>query len=194
MMETVAMEVAVTDMVTARDVLAFWFDVSDDKDWWAGSQAFDAQVRIRFAKTLVAAEKSELWTWRATPQGRLAEIIVLDQFSRQLYRQSGRAFGNDALALALAQELVARDELGALDARQRPFALLPYMHSESLAIHEAAMPLFERWTDDNTVKFERAHADTIRRFGRYPKRNEALGRPSSPDEIAYIKERGGSMF
>lgn len=178
----------------ARAVLTFWFDDHGEKDWFAGSGAFDAKVRITFARTLVAAERCELAHWRTTPEGRLAEIIVLDQFSRQLYRQSAKAFANDALALALAQELVASGGMKALDEDRRTFALMPYMHSESLVIHRTAVPLFERWTSENTQKFERAHLELIERFGRYPKRNEALGRTSTKAEIAYIEEREGLMF
>lgn len=195
MMNLTAAEAAVTEVHNqAQNVLTFWFDDHGKDDWFSGSQAFDAEVRMAFATTLQRAAKAELWQWRSTARGRLAEIIVLDQFSRQLHRNSAHAFQNDPLALMLAQELVERDDLSKLAETERPFALMPYMHSESLAIHDAALPLFEKYTNEDTLKFEIAHRDLIEKFGRYPKRNEALGRASTKAELAYIAERGGSMF
>lgn len=178
----------------AKRVLDFWFAEHTGEDWFGGRQAFDVAVRIAFAATLDRAQRSELWEWRSTPRGRVAEIIVLDQFARQLHRGSARAFASDTMALALAQELVALGGMEGLSADERIFALMPYMHSESLAVHEVAIPLFERWTDENTLEYERKHFDVISRFGRYPMRNAALGRASTPAERAYIEERAGNMF
>ncbi|MEO1747087.1 MAG: DUF924 family protein [Pseudomonadota bacterium] len=177
----------------AEAVLQFWLVETDEKMWWSASEAFDAQVRIRFAKTLKRAEKSELWTWRTTPRGRVAEIIVLDQFSRQLYRKSGRAFANDTLALALAQELVAQNLHTQLEHFEKHFALMPYMHTESLAVHDEAMKLYAE-VGEKALDFEKRHRDVIKRFGRYPKRNEALGRLSTAAELEYIAATGNSMF
>jgi len=193
---TGAMEVAaVTDIhPDAQVVLDFWFRDHGHQHWFNGGQRFDVEIRIAFAKTVVRGQACELWDWRATPQGRLAEIIVIDQFSRNLFRQSGRAFAADPLALGLAQELVARGDITSLADSERIFALLPYMHSESLAVHDAALPLFKRYTDDNTVQFEIGHRDVIARFGRYPKRNEALGRVSTAEEIAYMQEDEDRAF
>ncbi|MEL6436365.1 MAG: DUF924 family protein, partial [Pseudomonadota bacterium] len=168
--------------------------VENGKDeWWSASGAFDAEVRIRFAKTLQRAERSELWQWRTTPKGRVAEMIVLDQFSRQLYRNSGRAFANDALALALAQEAVALRLDQALGEDERHFLFMPYMHSESLIIHEEAMRLYAT-VSEKALEFEERHRDVIERFGRYPKRNEALGRVSTAAELEYIAATANSMF
>lgn len=178
----------------AKQVLDFWFTRHTGEDWFGGKQAFDVAVRIGFAATLDRAQRGELWEWRSTPRGRVAEIVVLDQFARQLYRGSARAFASDTMALALSQELVARGEMEGLSADERIFALMPYMHSESLAVHEAAIPLFERWTDENTLEYEKKHHEVIARFGRYPMRNKALGRQSTPAEITYIGERAGNMF
>ena len=188
------MVAAMTDTHPEADaVLQFWLVETDEKMWWSASEAFDAQIRIRFAKTLKRAEQSELWAWRATPRGRVAEIIVLDQFSRQLYRKSGRAFANDTLALALAQEVVAQDLKAQLSHFEWHFALMPYMHSESLAVHAEAVRLFET-VGEKALDFEKRHHDVIKSFGRYPKRNEALGRLSTAAELEYIAATGNSMF
>lgn len=178
----------------AQAVLDFWFRDHTHDDWFGGEQAFDAKVRIAFADTLVQAERCELSKWRTTAEGRVAEIIVLDQFTRQLYRGSGRAFASDPLALALAQELIAKPEFAGLTQDQRTFALMPFMHSESLAIHREAVPLYEEFSDEHTLEFLHKHTEVLERFGRYPKRNEALGRVSTKDEIAYIADRSDSMF
>ena len=177
----------------AEAVLNFWLVETDEKMWFSASETFDAQVRIGFSETLKRAEKSELWSWRSTPRGRVAEIIVLDQFSRQLYRKSGRAFANDTLALALAQEVVAQNMKAQLAHFEWYFALMPYMHSESLSVHEEAVQLFET-VSEKALDFEKRHRSVIERFGRYPKRNEALGRLSTASELEYIAATGNSMF
>jgi uncharacterized protein (DUF924 family) len=177
----------------ARAVLDFWFVEHGQKDWYSGAERFDVEIRIAFAGTLKRAERSELWEWRTTPEGRLAEIIVLDQFSRQLYRKSARAFASDALALSLAQEAVAGGHDMALDATGRQFVYMPYMHSESLAVHGEAMRLFET-LGDSPLEFEKKHRDVLLQFGRYPMRNAALGRAPTAAELAYIAERDGNMF
>ncbi|VAW21837.1 Protein of unknown function DUF924, partial [hydrothermal vent metagenome] len=128
------------------------------------------------------------------PLGRVAEIIILDQFSRQFFRGKAKAFAFDGMALVLAQELVATGDDKTLTIDQRSFAYMPYMHSESLKIHDEAVKLFGSLNVEATLEFEIAHRDVIVRFGRFPKRNEALGRISTKEEKAYMEERGDSFF
>lgn len=180
-------------MATAQDVLTFWFEDHTGEDWFGGQAQFDAAVRAHFADTQQQAEQAELFTWRNTPHGRLAEIIVLDQFSRQLYRGEARAFASDALALGLAQEAVAGDHHLQLSQVERQFLLMPYMHSESLVVHEQAVRLFMELDDAGILDFEMKHVEVLKRFGRYPKRNAALGRASTDDELAYMADNDG-MF
>ena len=180
-------------MQSADDVMRFWFVDHGPEDWFSADPAFDGRIAEAFSATHAAVARGEAWGWRATPQGRLAEIIVLDQFSRQLFRGDPRAFANDAMALMQAQEAVAGGHDRALDPLQRRFLYMPYMHSESLVIHEEALRLFTELGDESTLQYEIAHADTLRRFGRYPRRNTALGRESTPEEIAYIAS-GQGMF
>ena len=123
-------------------------------------------------------------------EGRLAEILVLDQFSRNVYRDTPRAFAQDALALALAQELVASGQDRSLPLAQRSFAYMPYMHSESALVHAQAVELFSQPGLEDTLRFELRHKEIIDRFGRYPHRNALLGRESSPEELTFLSEPG----
>jgi uncharacterized protein (DUF924 family) len=134
-----------------------------------------------------------LFEWRTSAEGRLAEIIVLDQFSRNVCRDTPRAFAQDALALVLAQELVASGQDRSLPAAQRVFAYMPYMHSESALVHTHAVALFTQLGNERNLDFELRHKAIIDRFGRYPHRNAILGRTSSAQELAFLKEPGSSF-
>ena len=177
----------------AEDILHFWFEELTPAQHFAQEDAIDAMIRVRFGATWEAARQCELWSWRGTPQGRLAEILVLDQFSRNIHRGSPLAFAQDAQALVLAQELVAGQHDTALTPAQRAFAYMPYMHSESLVVHAQAMVLFDQPGLENNLKFEVAHRDIIARFGRYPHRNAVLGRSSTPEELAFLQQPGSSF-
>ena len=174
-------------------ILNFWFTELTPQQHFAKEAALDESIRTRFSPTLGAAARCELFPWRATPEGRLAEILVLDQFSRNVYRDTARAFAQDALALALAQELVASGQDRSLPTAQRVFAYMPYMHSESALIHEQALALFAQPGMENNLDFERRHKAIIDRFGRYPHRNAILGRTSTPEELAFLSEPGSSF-
>lgn len=176
-----------------EQVLSFWFEEIEPAQWWRVEPAFDAALRERYAALLVAAAQGELHTWRATARGRLAEIIVLDQFSRNIHRQTPQAFSQDGMALVLAQEALAAGALEALDVVQRGFLLMPYMHSESALIHLEAERLFKAFASPTNFNFELRHKAIIDRFGRYPHRNEILGRRSSAEELAFLQEPGSSF-
>ncbi|CBL44381.1 Protein of unknown function DUF924, bacterial [gamma proteobacterium HdN1] len=177
----------------AKAVLDFWFMESEAKQWFFKDAAFDQRIRERFLEQLKQAAAAELYPWRTTAEGRLAEIIVLDQFSRNVYRDSPQAFSQDSIALVLAQEAVEANALAQLNASQRSFLLMPYMHSESRAIHQVAEALFKAHTPANNYDYELRHKEIIDRFGRYPHRNEVLGRTSSEEEIAFLKQPGSSF-
>ncbi|RBP48787.1 DUF924 family protein [Arenicella xantha] len=174
-------------------VLDFWFDEIEPQQRWRKDAGFDELIRTRFADVHFAASQSELFTWRETVEGRVAEIIVLDQFSRNLYRDSARAFACDAMALVLAQEAVAMRLDQALSRDFAQFLYMPYMHSESILIHDQALGLFEQLSNAEVMEFEIRHRDIIRRFGRYPHRNAILGRPSSVAELAFLEQPGSSF-
>jgi uncharacterized protein (DUF924 family) len=179
--------------VRADEVLRFWFEEIDPKQWWRKDADFDAQVRERFGALLEQAARCELWAWRSTPEGRLAEVLVLDQFSRNAWRDTPRAFAQDALALALAQEAVAGGHDQALPPARRAFLYMPYMHSESARVHEEALRLFATPELAFNLDFERRHKAIVDRFGRYPHRNAVLGRASTAEELAFLAEPGSSF-
>ena len=181
-------------MRAAEDVIRFWFVEHGMDDWFGGKPEFDAELLAEFGETHPRVARGEAWQWRATPKGRLAEIIVLDQFSRQLHRGSPLAFAQDQMALVLAQEMVAQGLDTAMSFFERMFILLPYMHSESPVIQAQSMRLHEALGDEKGLDFAAKHHDCIMRFGRYPFRNKALGRESTPEETAYMEEAGSRGF
>jgi uncharacterized protein (DUF924 family) len=179
--------------MTSDDTIHFWFEELTDKQHFVKDPALDKAMRSRFGATLEAAARCELFAWRATAAGRLAEILVLDQFSRNIFRDTPRAFAQDALALVLAQEMVAGGHDQQLSVAQRAFAYMPYMHSESAVVHAEAVRLFSLPGLENNLNFELRHKAIIDRFGRYPHRNAILGRTSSPEELAFLSEPGSSF-
>jgi len=180
-------------MYFPADVLRFWFVTHNEADWFGTKPEFDAEIARDFAATHAWVAAGHATSWRTSPSGRLAEIIVLDQFSRQRYRQRPEAFASDPLALSCARELVATGGDVTLEPRRRMFAYLPFMHSEDLAVHAEAAPLFAAYASPEFSDFERRHVETLQRFGRYPYRNAALARPSTPEELEYM-EAGNGMF
>ena len=176
-----------------QDVLRFWFEELRPAQWWKVDPAMDTMVAERFGELLLQASRAELFDWRAQPLGRLAEVIVLDQFSRNIHRGQARAFACDALALGLAQEAVARGADLGLNPQERAFLYMPYMHSESARIHAVAEPLFRERTNENSHRFELRHKAIIDRFGRYPHRNLMLGRESTAEELAFLELPGSSF-
>jgi uncharacterized protein (DUF924 family) len=181
-------------MRNADEVIRFWFVEHGPEDWFGGKAEFDAELAAAFAGTHPQVAAGEAWGWRATPLGRLAEIIVLDQFSRQLHRGSPVAFAQDTMALVLAQEAIAAGADGQVEGMQRPFFYLPFMHSESLLIQDEGVRLYEAMGNAEQLDFMVKHRDVIARFGRFPFRNKALGRQSTPEEASYMAEQNGRMF
>lgn len=179
--------------MTTTDILNFWFREITPAQWWKADPDFDRLIEARFLPVLQQAVQGELFGWREAPQGRLAEIIVLDQFSRNVWRGTPQAFAQDALALALSQEAVRSGALAILQPDECAFLLLPYMHSESRLIHATAEPLFRDHTPANNYEFELKHKVIIDRFGRYPHRNAILGRDSTAEELEFLKQPGSGF-
>jgi uncharacterized protein (DUF924 family) len=204
---------AATCELEPDDVLAFWFGDNptntDDVErcmrrWFGGDHEADRAIRERFSSAVVAAAAQDLDAWRASARGRLALIIVLDQFPRSLHRGSGAAFAHDALARSLTRAgLDRKDDLG-LEPLERMFFYMPLEHSESLDDQTLSVTLFERLgcldvapylraTLAESVDYARQHRDIIARFGRFPHRNAALERHSTAEEIAFLAQ-GGPTF
>jgi uncharacterized protein (DUF924 family) len=181
-------------MQSYETVIQFWFVDHTREDHFGGKPEFDAKLAAAFGDLHPAVARGEAWHWRQTPEGRLAEIVVLDQFSRQLHRGSPEAFAQDKMALVLAQEALAA---GADDAVPRDWAgffYLPFMHAESLVIQDEGVRLYQQHGDPEQLDYMVRHRDAIARFGRFPFRNTALGRKSTPDELTYMAEAGDRGF
>jgi len=196
---------------SAQDVLDFWFGPGDDDTviarnaarWWRADAGFDAQIRTRFGALRDRAIAGELDDWKQTPHGRLALIVLVDQFSRNLFRGDARAFAHDAHARVWTHEMLAAGEDPELRPIERVFCYLPLEHSEDRADQERSVELFTALRDSaptasrdvfaGYLEYARRHRDVIARFGRFPHRNAALGRVSTREEITYLAEPG-SVF
>ena len=179
--------------MSAQEVISFWFDEIEPKQRFQKDLAFDEEIRTRFGNTHQQARTGELAHWREEALGALAEIIVLDQFSRNMFRDAAEAFAYDAMALVLAQEAIRRNLDSELEPGQRAFLYMPFMHSESKVVHEIAMKLFAQPGMENNYEFEVKHKVIIDRFGRYPHRNALLGRESTAEEIEFLAGPGSSF-
>lgn len=171
-----------------NEILKFWFTELEPSQWWISDNALDETIRERFTHVHTKAASCELYKWRESAKGRLAEIIVLDQFSRNMFRGSARSFATDSLALALSQEAISVAADQELTALERSFLYMPFMHSESLEIHIIAADLFLQNGIESNYDFEIKHKVIIERFGRYPHRNKVLGRTSTEAETEFLKQ------
>ena len=172
------------------DVLTFWF--ADPGRWWKKDPAFDDEIRDRFLELHEAVRRGEREDWRATPHGALAYVIVLDQFSRNLFRGSARSFEGDPQALAAARDALDRGFDRGLSTDERMFVCMPFMHSEDIADQDRCVALFASGPLES-LSYAEKHRDIVRRFGRFPHRNAALGRPSTAEEAEFLKEPGSSF-
>lgn len=176
-----------------EEVLEFWFDNLQPAQWWRKSSTLDRQIESRFGELLAQARAGELSHWRDNARGCLAEILILDQFSRHIHRGMPDAFAADPQALVLAQWVIAQGWDSDLSAAQRQFLYMPFMHSESRQIQSRSMQLFQQLGEPAALDSARRHHDIIARFGRYPHRNEILGRTSSTDELQFLKQPGSGF-
>jgi uncharacterized protein (DUF924 family) len=185
-----------------REVTAFWFGeppVDQPREqWFRKSDAFDAEIGRRFGRRIEAALAGDLRDWDAEPQGALARILLLDQFTRNLFRGTARAFAGDALALAAAREQVAKGRDRALSGVMRWFVYLPFEHAEDMAAQRESLRLFaalaaEHPTLADAYTWAVKHHDVIARFGRYPHRNAILGRASTAEEADFLRQPGSSF-
>lgn len=176
-----------------NEIIDFWFTEIEPAQWWKKDDAFDALIKNRFISLHQQAKAGELFQWRESALGSLAEIIILDQFSRNIYRDKPESFMCDPLCLALAQTAIAKGVDLELPQTQRSFLYLPFMHSESPLIHKEAVRLYESLGNPNNLEFEYKHKTIIDRFGRYPHRNHILGRESTAEEIEFLKQPNSSF-
>jgi uncharacterized protein (DUF924 family) len=194
-------------VASSEEVLAFWFGAAPLAEppgpdrfrlWFQGGEEVDRQIRERFGDDVERAARGELNSWAETPRGRLALIILLDQFSRNLQRGSAQAFANDAAALKLALEGLDRGQDAALSCVEQLFFVLPLEHAEDISMQDRMLAYLDTWAKrlpeslkgmaQVTRDFAQQHRDVIARFGRFPTRNQALGRVSTPEEEAHVRE------
>ena len=175
------------------EVLKFWFEETTPKQHWTKSDEFDNTIIRRFGTLHQKATKGELTEWRDSSLGSLAEIIILDQFSRNIDRGRPESFANDDLALSLAKEALKKGFDKDLDTKMKAFLYLPFMHSESIEDHEKAVQLFTVEGLESSLDFEHKHKTIIEKFGRYPHRNSILGRVSTPEETEFLKQPNSSF-
>lgn len=189
----------------ADDVLDFWFGVpgSDEfgsarKVWFAKDDSVDDRIRTRFGTLVERALRGELADWADQPRSALAQILLLDQFTRNAFRGTARSFAGDRRALAAASRMVGTRQDESLPAFMRGFVYLPFEHAEGLAMQDEAIRLFTRLASDapahaDMLDYAHRHRAVIERFGRFPHRNEALGRRSTAEEIAYLQQPGSGF-
>lgn len=190
-------------MQSANEVLEFWFDPDNQKRWYVADPAFDAQIRQRFGDCLDAAIAGQLTHWTQTAEGWLALLIVLDQFSRNLYRNDARAWAQDAEAQRLALWGIAEGFDCALPPLQRVFAYMPLEHGETVELQRRSVELFDDLRqdapDDQRERFDMfydyavRHQVVVEQFGRFPHRNAVLGRASTADELEYLAQPGAGF-
>ena len=174
-----------------EEVISFWFEEIEPKQMWVKDDKFDDLLRDKFLEVHGQIIVGEKFSWRATPVGRLAEIIVIDQFSRNMFRGDPRSFAYDPIGLILAQETVKSGDDQKITKEMRSFLYMPYMHSESLVVHAQGRKLFEAL--GSSLDYMDKHSAIIEKWGRYPHRNDVVGRESTPEEIEFLKGPGSSF-
>ncbi|WDI32299.1 DUF924 domain-containing protein [Hyphococcus flavus] len=175
----------------AERILSFWFEDTKPYQWFRRDAVFDAKIRRRFGALHEAAKAGKLDAWRAHSRHSLSLIILLDQFSRNIYRDDARAFAQDRQALDVAREAIRRRFDKLYSARERAFFYMPFMHSEDMSVQDECVALFKSQLPSTmNVPYAIEHRDIVKRFGRFPHRNHILGRASAPEEIAFLKAGG----
>ncbi len=178
-------------IATADEIVSFWKNAGKDQ-WFKSDPAFDAAIRERFFETYEAGVSGKLGAWEGSAEGALALTLLLDQFPRNIFRGTQRAFASDKLALDIVKRAIASGHDRKVAKELHTFFYMPFMHSEELAEQERCVALMQKEGSQENVKYAEIHRDAIVRFGRFPHRNEILGRTSTPEEIAYLEGGGFS--
>lgn len=192
-----------------EDILSFWFGppgsspLTNSNKWYTKDDAFDREIKDRFEEVLELAARGALDGWKTTTRGRLALVILLDQLSRNMFRGTPRAFAQDARACETTLEAIATGDEQSLDVVERSFLYMPLMHAEDVDLQHKCVAAFERLLKaapeairkfvDNSLQYANRHAEIVERFGRFPHRNEILGRASTPEEIEFLKQPNSSF-
>ena len=180
-------------MTKKEEILNFWFKECKPELWFKKNEDFDQIIENRFSSVIEDAIAGKLGSWGESESGCLALIILLDQFTRNVFRDTPRAFAVDERALALSQLCCNKDYLTNPEIQRRQFMLMPMKHSENLAVQDAALPLFKKYALRKDYDYAEKHRDIIVRFGRFPHRNVILGRKSTNEELEFLKQPGSSF-
>lgn len=181
-------------IINWSEVLDFWFHPDNTPLHFSEDNEFDNKIRDKFLDTWKAGAEGLLYSWRNDIKGRLAEIIVLDQFSRNLWRNNIKTYTQDKMAIVLAQEVVYHPDYDKLSNEEKRYILLPFMHSESLELHDWARQYFLALNDENFMYYENMHRAVLEEFGRYPYQNGDLGRESTPKELKILEEKADGFY
>ena len=180
-------------MIEKEEILNFWFKECKPEQWFKKYEYFDQMIENRFSIAIDDAIEGKMNSWEETETGCLALIILLDQFTRNVFRDTPHAFIGDKKALTLSQLCCDKDYLTNPEIHRRNFMLMPMMHSENLAVQDAALPLFKKYASGIDYDYAEKHRDIIVRFGRFPHRNVILGRKSTNEELEFLKQPGSSF-
>jgi uncharacterized protein (DUF924 family) len=183
-----------------QDILDFWFLPKDHPDhgqnrdvWFQKNEAFDTEIKTRFLSLFEEGASGNLLSWTDTKEGSLALIILFDQFSRNMFRGDARAFSADGKAREIARHILDRGFYEEMTEKEKQFAILPFEHSEDLEDQKFCLKLFQEIGDEELIRYAQAHLDIIEKFGRFPHRNETLGRESTHEEKAFLETPGSSF-
>ncbi|HKJ63042.1 MAG TPA: DUF924 family protein [Hyphomicrobiales bacterium] len=181
------------DLDAMRNVLDFWFSDRVQEKWFDADNEFDSELKERFGVLSDKAVAGELESWRRTAEGAVALVALLDQMPRNIYRGTPRAFAGDARALEVSREVISRGDDNGLDQDRRYILYMPFMHAEDLAAQNEGVRLFEKLGREKPLDYMKRHRDIVARFGRFPHRNEILGREATAEEVEFLKQRGSSF-
>ena len=180
-------------IVTKEDIITFWFEEISPEQWFKKDKEFDAMLLERAGTTVIKALNGQLDKWSKTSTGSVSLVILLDQFTRNIFRDTPKAFSGDEMALVLCQKSINSKWFSELSMTFKQFLLMPMMHSEDISIQEKSLPLFKQHANNRTYEFAVKHRDIIAKFGRFPHRNLILSRPSTEEELMFLNEPGSSF-
>jgi uncharacterized protein (DUF924 family) len=183
----------IIDEDAINKVINFWFKECKPIDWFKKNTSFDLLIKKKFLKLVNLALNNKLSDWENTKEGSLALIILLDQFTRNIFRGNAKSFSGDLDALKITLKCIERKNIEIFDQNSRQFILLPMMHSEDIEIQNKSLPLFKKYTNQKVYEFAIKHRNIISRFGRFPHRNKVLERKPTPEEIEFLKQPGSSF-
>ena len=180
-------------ILTKEDIITFWFEEISPEQWFKKDKEFDAMLLERAGTTVIKALNGQLDRWSKTSTGSVSLVILLDQFTRNIFRDTPKAFSGDEMALVLSQKSINSKWFSELSMMYKQFLLMPMMHSEDISIQEKSLPLFKQHANNRTYEFAVKHRDIIAKFGRFPHRNQILNRPSTEEELMFLNEPGSSF-